>query len=161
MSHENIPFPANSANERVVGGNDAWMIDGAPERAAETVRALAERLADMGWSGEQAERIEEGVQIGIENTLRYGNEGDAAKRIALDVSVAREPDGGETLAVAIAGASDRTGEGRPPVPDAEEAAAHGDRIGELFLRLPAGIDVEFFPEENRIVLKQKRVRAAS
>ena len=117
-------------------------------------------MAEMGWDEEQIGRMEEGVSVGIGNTLRYGNAGDAAKRIGVDVSVAREPGGAETLEIAIAGASGQAEEGRPPVPDAEEVG-DGDRMGELFLRLPAGIDVEFFPEENRIVLKQKRIRAAS
>ncbi len=158
MPHEKTP---SSVNETGAAGNDAWTIDGTPERAAEVVQGLAGRLAEMGWDEEQIGRMEEGVSVGIGNTLRYGNAGDAAKRIGVDVFLARESGGAETLEIAIAGASGRAEEGRPPVPDAEEAAVHGDRMGELFLRLPAGIDVEFFPEENRIVLKQKRIRAAS
>ncbi len=158
MPGEKIPF---SASEGGGSENSTWTIDGTPERAADTVRSLAGRLAEMGWGKEEIEGMEEGVSIGIENTLRYGNAGDAAKRIGLEVSVADGPDGERTLAVAIAGAAGRAEEGKSPVPDVEEAALHGDRMGELFLRLPAGIDVEFFPEENRIVLKQKRIRAAS
>lgn len=157
MPHEKNSFSASETG----AGNDAWTIDGTPERAAEAIQRMAGRLAEMGWDEEQIGRMEEGVSVGIGNTLRYGNAGDASKRISVEISVARDPGGAETLEIAIAGASGRAEEGKPPVPDAEEATAHGDRMGELFLRLPAGTDVEFFPEENRIVLKQKRVGAVS
>ena len=163
MSPENIPAPAIEGAAEA--SEDKWMIDGAAERAAEIGAALARRLDAMEWDSVQAASLAEGVAAAIENSVMYGNGGDRSKEIDVEVAMRTGRDDARAVVeVAIAGERSAGKEGgllasADGADENERTARENERMGELFVHLPADIDVEFFPEENKIVLRQERARS--
>jgi len=134
----------------------AWTINGSPERVAEAVAMAVSHLETAGWSGERLDDIKKILSVGIENTVTYANHGDAAKSIEVAFSVHDVADGKKWVEISLIG-QDKAfsqNESNAPAPTSEEADLQGDRAGDLFIKLPPGVDVTLFPAENKIVLKQ-------
>lgn len=135
----------------------AWTIDGSPERGTEAVEMVVHNLEASGWSGERLDDIKKTLSVGIANTITYANHGDATKSMEISFSVHGAEDGKKSVEISLTG-QDKAVEA--PAPTGEEADLQGDRAGELFIKLPPGVDVTLFPAENRVVLKQASEAAA-
>ena len=129
----------------------AWTIDGSPERAAEAAETVAHHLEASGLSVERIDDLEKTLRVGIKNAVMYANHGDATKSIAIELSVYAAEGGGGSVEISITGEG-KAVEGIEPIK--EEADLQGDCAGDLFMKLPPGVEVALFPEENRVVLKQ-------
>ena len=135
----------------------AWTIDGSPERAAEAVDMIIHHLEASKISEARIADLKKTFLIGIENAVTYANHGDVTKSIAIEFSVYGAENGGGSVEISIMG-EDKAIELSEPTN--EEADLQGARAGDLFVKLPSGVEVTLFPKENKVVLKQGGETAA-
>ncbi len=126
-------------------------IDGSSKGTVEALDAVVHFLESADLNGDRIDDIKKTVRVGIENAVTYANHGDAKKSIVVELSVNVAKDSEGSVEISIAG-EDKAVEASSPTE--AEASLQGARAGDLFMKLPAGIEVTLFPEENRVILKR-------
>ena len=133
-----------------------WSFESTPEKAMEMADVIEARLLESGWTDEQLGNFKLAIHEGIVNAAMHGNEGDPAKKVTVELALAKNADEKEMAEITILDEGKGFDPEHIPNPTQDEKLLENHGRGIFIMAEETDVAPEFFPNQGKVILRRRQ-----